>query len=87
MATVTLRLTVDPATGKKDVWVKYEGDGDALPAEHEAAHRKVVEALLAGGKLRAEELGRVIVERETEAPAKPSAEEAPAAPAAAPQKR
>ncbi len=64
MATLTLRLEIDPVTGKKNVWVKYESDGDALPVEHEEAHRKIVEALLAGGKVKPEELGDVLVERE-----------------------
>lgn len=64
MATLTLRLEIDPATRKKNVWVKYESDGDALPLEHEEAHRKIVEALLAGGKVKPDELGEIIVERE-----------------------
>lgn len=64
MATLTLRLEIDPHTKKKNVWVKYESEGDALPLEHEEAHRKIVEALLAGGKVKPDELGDIIVERE-----------------------
>lgn len=64
MATLTLRLQTDPTTKKKNVWVKYESDSDALPMEHEEAHRKLVAALLAGGTVKAEELGSVVIERE-----------------------
>jgi hypothetical protein len=64
MATLTLRLETDPVTRKKNVWVKYESDADALPLEHEQEHRRLLEALLAGGTLKAEELGTFTVERE-----------------------
>ncbi len=64
MAKVTLRLEVDPVTKKKHVWVKYDSDSDALPQEHEEAHKKIVEALLASGTIKADELGNIKVERE-----------------------
>ncbi len=64
MAKVTLRLEVDPVTKKKNVWVKYDSDSDALPQEHEEAHKKIVEALLASGTLKPDELGNLKVERE-----------------------
>ena len=64
MATLTLRLEIDPTTKKKNVWVKYESDSDALPIEHEEAHKKIVAALLAGGQVKPEELGDVVIERE-----------------------
>jgi hypothetical protein len=64
MATLTLRLETDPATKKKNVWVKYESDSDALPMEHEEAHRKIVAALIAGGTVKAEDMGNVVIERE-----------------------
>ena len=35
MATLILRLDIDPTTKKKNVWVKYESDSDALPSEHD----------------------------------------------------
>ena len=65
MATLTLRLETDPNTKKKNVWVKYESDSDALPMEHEEAHRKIVAALIAGGTVKAEDMGNVIIERES----------------------
>lgn len=64
MATLTLRLEVDPATRKKTVWVKYDSDSDALPMEHEEQHKKLVEALLAGGLVGAEEVEGLSIRRE-----------------------
>lgn len=64
MATLILRLETDPTTKKKNVWVKYESDSDALPMEHEEAHRKIVAALIAGGTVKAEDMGNVVIERE-----------------------
>jgi hypothetical protein len=64
MATLILRLEIDPTTKKKNVWVKYDSDSDALPMEHEEQHKKLVEALLAGGTVKPEELGTITIERE-----------------------
>ncbi len=83
MATLILRLDIDPATKKKNVWVKYESDSDALPQEHEEAHKKIVEALLADGTIKPDELGTIRIEREGQGavqPEKPS--ESPALPEA-----
>ena len=49
MASATLRLTVDATTGKRTITVSYASDADALPHEHEDAHRQVVEKLFEGG--------------------------------------
>jgi hypothetical protein len=54
------------------VWVKYESDSDALPGEHEEAHKKLVEALLAGGHVKPEELGTLTIEREGQGPVTPA---------------
>jgi len=79
MATLILRLEIDPVTNKKNVWVKYDSDSDALPAEHEEEHKRLVEALLAGGVVKAEELGTITIEREGQGPATPEKKgEAPA---------
>jgi len=79
MGTLTLRLVIDPVTKKKNVLVKLESDADALPMEHEEQHKKLVEALLAGGHVKAEELGTVIIEREGQGPAQGEAKgDAPA---------
>ncbi|NMO17223.1 hypothetical protein HPC49_13095 [Pyxidicoccus fallax] len=65
MASLILQLQVDPATGRKDILIKYESDADALPMEHEEEHRRLVDKLIAGGALKASEVGRVIVQRDT----------------------
>ncbi|MDX2011673.1 MAG: hypothetical protein SFW67_15840 [Myxococcaceae bacterium] len=64
MATLILRLEIDPVTKKKNVWVKYESDSDSLPMEHEEQHKRLVEALIAGGTVKPEELGTLVIERE-----------------------
>lgn len=73
MAELTIRLQIDPNTGKKDIVVSLHSDADALPHEHEEQHRKLVEKLIEGGVLKASELGRLIIERGEEAPAPASA--------------
>ena len=69
MAEMTIRLQIDPATGKKNIVVSLRSDEDALPHEHEQRHRALVEKLIQGGVLKASELGKIIVEREEEGPA------------------
>jgi hypothetical protein len=73
MADVILRLRVDPATGKRELVIDYTSDADALPFEHEDAHRQLANQVVDGGL----GSGKVEVAR----PAEPASE--PAAPAAA----
>ena len=68
MAEMTIRLRIDPNTGKKDIVIALRSDADALPHEHEAHHRKLVEKLIEGGVLKAAEVGQIIVERVEEEP-------------------
>ena len=70
MATLILRLDIDPHTKKKNVWVKLDSDSDALPMEHEEQHKAIVEALLANGGLKADDLGTIPIEREGQGAAK-----------------
>ncbi len=49
MASATLKLSVDPTTGRRTITISYASDADALPHEHEDAHRQVVEKLFEGG--------------------------------------
>lgn len=84
MATVTLKLEVDPVTKKKNVIIKYDSDSDALPMEHEEQHKKIVEALIAGGTVKATDLGTITVTRESGEAAKgeekkPEGQKAPVA--------
>ena len=69
MAEMTIRLVCDPATGKKDIIVSLRSDEDALPHEHEALHRELVEKLIEGGVLARDEVGSLQIEREEDAPA------------------
>ena len=64
MAELTIRLVVDPDTGKKNVLIAYESDSDALPMEHEEEHRRLVDRLIEKGALSAAELGKIVIERE-----------------------
>jgi hypothetical protein len=49
MADVILRLRVDPATGKRELVIDYTSDADALPIEHEDAHRRLANQVVEGG--------------------------------------
>jgi hypothetical protein len=49
MADVILRLRVDPATGKRELVIDYTSDAEALPIEHEHAHRAIANRVVAGG--------------------------------------
>jgi hypothetical protein len=64
MAEMIIRLRCDPETGKRDIIVSLESDADALPNEHEALHRRLVEKLIGQGLITADEAGKLIVERE-----------------------
>jgi hypothetical protein len=64
MATMTLRLYIDQATGKKNVVIKLDSDADALPMEHEQHHRELVKKML-GGVVPDSELGTITIERES----------------------
>jgi hypothetical protein len=72
MPEMTIRLIPDPDTGKKNIIISLRGDEDALPHEHEQAHRELVEKVLngVGGKAA---VGSITVQREDEkAPAPPT---------------
>jgi hypothetical protein len=67
MAELTIRLRRDPETGKHDIIIDMESDADAMPHEHEQAHRAAVEKII--GK---NNVGKVIIEREGDtAPSEP----------------
>jgi hypothetical protein len=76
MASLTIRLTVDPVTGRKNITIAYGSDADALPMEHEEEHRRLVDRLIEGGALKAGEVGTITVERESAGAQEPIAEEA-----------
>ena len=78
MAEIRIRLIFNRQSGKKDIYIDYESDDDALPVEHERAHREIVSRLLGQGVLQPDEAGEVIAGR-----VRPGTAAAPAAPAAA----
>ena len=49
MAEITVKMRYDTETGKKEIWIDYESDRDALPFEHEAKHRDIVHKVLGKG--------------------------------------
>lgn len=61
MAELTLRLVVDPETGKKDLWIDYHSDADATPDEHEEDHRALVRRILDASGIPSGSVGRVWV--------------------------
>ena len=63
MPDLTLRLRVDPQTGRREIVIDYISDSDALPVEHEENHRTLAEKVIEGG-LRGNK--KVEVSRETE---------------------
>lgn len=67
MAEMTIRLQIDPSTGKKNIIVSLRSDSDSLPHEHEQLHRQLVDKLIEGGAITAGEAGNLIIEREEEA--------------------
>ena len=66
MPELTIQLRCNPETGKKDIVISMKSDADALPHEHEQQHRALVDKVLEGGLVKAEELGKIVVEREEE---------------------
>jgi len=64
MAEMTIRLIPDPQTGKKQIIISMKSDEDALPHEHEQAHRAVVDKLIQGGLVKAQEIGQIVVTRD-----------------------
>jgi hypothetical protein len=80
MADLTLRLRVDPVTGRREVVIDYSSDSDALPFEHEEEHRQLAEKVINGGLKNP----KVEISREEEAPVttEPGVEQPTATPTA-----
>jgi len=84
MPEMTIRLRINPQTGKKDIIIALRGDEDALPHEHEQMHRTLVDKIVEGGLAKADDLGQLVVQREEDdkIPPLPSGEEPQAKPQA-----
>jgi hypothetical protein len=61
MGEIRIHLRFNKETGKKDIVIKYDGEDDALPYEHEQRHREIVEELIGKGVLDAEDVGQIRV--------------------------
>ncbi|MEM1347602.1 MAG: hypothetical protein AAGI01_03535 [Myxococcota bacterium] len=59
MPEVKIRMVSNPKTGKRDIFIDYEADDDALPMEHESDHKDIVEQLLGEGILQPDDVGNV----------------------------
>ena len=70
MAEVKIRLVSNPKTGKRDIYIDYESEDDALPFEHEQDYADIVERLLGQGILDPSDLGQVKIGRVQPEPAK-----------------
>ncbi len=70
MAEMTIRLVSNPSTGKRDIFIDYESEDDALPHEHEQDHHDIVEQLLGQGILDPDDVGQIKVGRVRPEPAK-----------------
>ena len=64
MAEVTIRMILDPDTGKRQIIIAMKSDEDAMPHEHEQSHRAVVDKLLEKGLVKAQDIGQIIVTRD-----------------------
>lgn len=78
MADLTIRLVSNPKTGKRDIYIDYESEDDALPFEHEQDHRDILEQILGQGILDEEDVGQIKVGRvQPEAPRREEVTEGP----------
>lgn len=66
MAEITIKFRHNVKTGKKELVIHLESDDDVMSHEHEADHRRLVEALI-GQKV--DDDTDVVVERIEKAPA------------------
>ncbi len=62
---IVIHLRYNLETGKKDIYVDFTSEDDALPIEHEQQHREIMAQLLGQGILRPEEVGDLSVRRIT----------------------
>lgn len=64
MGEINIRFRMNMKTGKKDIYIDFESDEDAMRHEHEREHKKIIERLVGAGLLEEGEVGDVIVERQ-----------------------
>ena len=64
MGEINIRFRMNMASGKKDIYIDYHSDEDAMRHEHEKDHKGIVERIIGAGLIEANEVGEIIVERE-----------------------
>ena len=64
MGEISIRFRMNMRTGKKDIYIDYESDEEAMRHEHEKGHRGIVERIIGAGLIEANEVGEIHVERE-----------------------
>lgn len=87
MSEISIQLRYNLTTGKKDIAIDFISDTDALPMEHEHAHRDVIKKLLGQGILTPDEVGEVTVTRGQQQAAAPASSAPITTPIAASVKR
>ncbi len=63
MGDISIRFRMNMKSGKKDIYIDYESDEDAMRHEHEKGHKGIVERIIGSGLLEANEVGEIHVER------------------------
>jgi hypothetical protein len=63
MAEIEIRFRMNMESGKKDIFIDYHGDEDAMRHEHERDHGSIVRQLIGDGVLTEDEVGEIQVER------------------------
>ena len=63
MADIEIRFRMNLETGKKDIFIDFESDEDAMRHEHERDHKRIIQQLIEEGVLNEDEVGDVTVER------------------------
>ncbi len=74
-AEIKIHLRYNVESGKKDIIIEYDSEDDALPYEHEARHKEIVEQLLGHGVLAVDEVGQITVARLDKGESEPPKEE------------
>jgi len=83
MSELTIRLTKNRITGKREIKMGLVSDAGATPMEHEEDHRQLVDRVMDGGTLALSGSGQVSVTRgATRQEAAPEQQPAPAEPTA-----
>lgn len=63
MAECTIRMVSNPRTGKRDIYIDFDSERDALPHEHEKDHRARVKSLLGPDIFDEHDVGQIVVSR------------------------